>query len=285
MLDKQNLLQLKQNAQRVRHGVIVGTHAAKSGHPGGSLGAADVFTYLYFKEMNIDPQDPHKKDRDRFVLSKGHCAPGLYSALALRGYFPQEDLKTLRHIGSHLQGHPSMRLTPGVDMSTGSLGQGVSAACGMALGAKTTGVDNRVYTLLGDGEIEEGECWEAFMFAAHYNLDNLCVVIDVNGLQIDGATKDVMSAEPIDKKMEAFGFAVITVDGNDMQQLSEAFDKARATKGQPTCIIGKTLKGKGVSFMENKAGWHGKAPNDEEAQAALDEIDAELARLGGENNG
>ncbi|MGD9560343.1 MAG: transketolase [Oscillospiraceae bacterium] len=285
MLDKQESQRLRQLAQQVRHGVIVATHAGKSGHPGGSLGAADIFTYLYFKEMHIDPTAPRKPDRDRFVLSKGHCAPGLYSTLALRGFFPQEDLATLRHIGSHLQGHPNMNTTPGVDMSTGSLGQGISAACGMALAAKATAAPYRVYALLGDGEIEEGECWEAFMFAAHYKLDNLCAIIDINGLQIDGPTKEVMNAEPIDKKMQAFGFEVIDINGNDMDALADAFEKARTVRGKPACILARTTKGKGVSFMQNKAGWHGKAPNDDEAKTALAEIDAEYDRLGGAHNG
>ncbi len=268
-------------ACRVRKGILDATHAAKSGHPGGSLGAADIFTYLYFKEMNIDPQNPAKKDRDRFVLSKGHTAPGLYSALANRGFFPVEDLLTLRQIGSHLQGHPSMRSTPGVDMSTGSLGQGISAACGMALGAKINGAQNRVYALMGDGEIEEGECWEAFMYAAQHKLDNLCVVIDVNGLQIDGATKDVMSAEPIDQKMAAFGFAVFTPNGNSFEELETAFAAARAEKGRPSVLVAHTTKGKGVEFMENKAAWHGKAPSDEQYITACAEIDKVYCEKGG----
>lgn len=276
---------LQLTACKIRQGIIVATHAAKSGHPGGSLGSAEIFTTLYFKEMSIDPANPHLPTRDRFVLSKGHCAPGLYSTLANRGFFPLEDLKTLRHIGSHLQGHPSMWLTPGVDMSTGSLGQGVSAATGMALGAKLQGAQNRVYTLLGDGEIEEGECWEAFMFAAHHKLDNLCVIIDVNGLQIDGATAEVMNAEPIDKKLEAFNFEVFTVDGNNLNEVDEALAKARTVKGRPTCIVARTVKGKGVSFMENKASWHGKAPNDEECQAALSELEAQYKELEGLANG
>lgn len=284
-MTKEECKKLELTACGVRRGIVQATHAAKSGHPGGSLGAADIFTTLYFKEMNIDPQNPHMENRDRFVLSKGHTAPGLYAALALRGFFPKEDLLTLRHIGSHLQGHPSMRLTPGVDMSTGSLGQGVSVACGMALGAKAQNKAYRVYTLLGDGEIEEGECWEAFMFAAHHKLDNLCVIIDVNGLQIDGATKDVMSAEPIDKKMEAFNFEVIVADGNSIEALDAAFAKARTVKGRPTVIVAKTVKGKGVSFMENLASWHGKAPNDEQLADALAEIDKKTAELGGGQNG
>lgn len=275
---------LEVTACQVRKSILDATHAASSGHPGGSLGAADIFTYLYFKEMNIDPQNPRMPGRDRFVLSKGHTAPGLYSALAHRGFFPVSDLTTLRQIGSHLQGHPSMNMTPGVDMSTGSLGQGISTACGMALGAKVTGAGNRVYALMGDGEIEEGQCWEAFMYAAHHKLDNLCVIIDVNGLQIDGATADVMNAEPIDKKMEAFGFEVITLNGNDFDQLEAAFDKARTVKGKPTVLVAKTFKGKGVSFMENKASWHGKAPNCEEYEKACQEITQAYQQKGGEGN-
>lgn len=284
-MTKQEKHRLKLAACNIRKGIIDATHAAKSGHPGGSLGATEIFTMLYFKEMDIDPQNPKMEDRDRFVLSKGHCAPGLYSTLANRGFFPVEDLLTLRHIGSHLQGHPNMNLTPGVDMSTGSLGQGVSAAAGMALGAKTTGKNNRVYTLLGDGEIEEGQCWEAFMLAAHYKLDNLCVIIDVNGLQIDGPTAKVMNAEPIDKKMEAFGFEVLRINGNCFNALEEAFATARATKGKPTCIVADTTKGKFISFMENKASWHGKAPNDDERLAALAELNTLQQQLEGEANG
>ncbi|GHV34001.1 transketolase [Clostridia bacterium] len=265
---------LKETARKVRVGIIDGVHAAKSGHPGGSLGIADVMTYLYFEEMNIDPKNPGEPQRDRFVLSKGHNAPALYSALANRGYFPVSDLLTLRRLGSHLQGHPSLGSTPGVDMSTGSLGQGISAACGMALAAKLSGDRYRVYSVMGDGEIAEGECWEAFMFAAHYKLDNLCVVIDVNGLQIDGATKDVMNSAPLDKKLDAFGFRVIVIDGNDFGAIASAFAAAKTVKGQPTCILAKTTKGKGVSFMENQAGWHGKAPNDEEHAKAIAELEA-----------
>lgn len=278
-----NEQELSLDAWKIRRGIIESTYAAKSGHPGGSLGSAEIFSYLYFQEMNIDPKNPQKKDRDRFVLSKGHCAPGLYATLALKGFFPWEDLKTLRHIGSHLQGHPSMRLTPGVDMSTGSLGQGVSAACGMALASKITGEKNRVYTLLGDGELGEGECWEAFMYASHHKLDNLCVIIDINGLQIDGATEDVLNTEPVDRKMESFGFHVIVLDGNDLKSLDKAFSEAKTIQGQPTCIIAKTVKGKGVSFMENKASWHGKAPNDAEFEQAISEIDAKIVQLGGAN--
>ncbi len=266
-------LELQKMAVKVRKGIIEGTHAAKAGHPGGSLSAADVFTYLYFEEMNIDPADPKNANRDRFVLSKGHTAPGLYATLANRGYFPVEDLLTLRHIGSHLQGHPCIQHTPGIDMSTGSLGQGISAAVGMATSAKLTGKDYRTYTLLGDGEIQEGQVWEAAMFAGHRKLDNLVVIVDNNGLQIDGNVADVCSPYPIDKKFEAFNFHVINVaDGNDMDQLAAAFAEARATKGMPTAIIMKTVKGKCVSFMENQASWHGKAPNDEEYAIAMEEL-------------
>ena len=271
--------QLQITACKVRMGVIESTYGAKAGHPGGSLSAAEVFTYLYFKEMNIDPKNPKWEDRDRFVLSKGHTAPGLYAALAHKGFFPVEDLPTLRHIGSYLQGHPNMNETPGVDMSTGSLGQGISAAAGMALAAKYQGKDCRVYTLLGDGEIQEGQVWEACMFAAHYNLDNFCAIIDNNGLQIDGAVADVMSPYPIDEKLKAFGFEVTVVDGHDFEQLEAAFAQARATKGKPFAIIMKTVKGKGVSFMENNAGWHGKAPNDEEYAQAMAELKAQLAEV------
>ena len=266
-------------ACRVRMGVIEGTHAAKAGHPGGSLSAADLFTYLYFKEMNIDPENPQWADRDRFVLSKGHTAPGLYAALALRGFFPWEELKTLRQMDSRLQGHPNMNETPGVDMSTGSLGQGVSAAAGMALAAKHMGKSCRVYTLLGDGEIQEGEVWEAMMFAHHYKLDNLCVVIDNNGLQIDGNIADVMSPYPIPDKLRAFGFAVAEIDGHDFAAMEAAFTLARETKGVPFAIVMKTTKGKDVSYMENQAGWHGKAPNDEEYEQAMTELKARLAEV------
>ena len=268
-------------ACRLRMGVIQGTHAAKSGHPGGSLSAADLFTYLYFRELNVRPEDPRWADRDRFVLSKGHTAPGLYAALALRGFFPWEELLTLRHIGSRLQGHPNMNETPGVDMSTGSLGQGVSAAAGMALAAKYQGKDCRVYTLLGDGEIQEGEVWEAMMFAHHYKLDNLCVIIDNNGLQIDGRVADVMSPYPIADKLRAFGFGVAEIDGHDFDQMESAFAQARSAKGTPFAIVMKTVKGKGVSFMEDQAGWHGKGPNDEECSRALAELQARLAELEG----
>ena len=265
--------ELAKVANEVRKGVVTAVHAAKSGHPGGSLGAADIMTYLYFEEMNIDPADPHKADRDRFVLSKGHAAPGLYSVLANRGYFPVEELETLRHIGSRLQGHPNMNDTPGIDMSTGSLGQGISAAVGMALAAKHWGDGYRVYTLLGDGECEEGQVWEASMFAGHRKLDNLVVIVDNNNMQIDGTLDEVCSPDPIDKKFEAFNFHVIHVaDGNDFAQLAEAFKEARETKGMPTAIIAHTLKGKGVSYMEGQVGWHGKAPNDEEYAIAMEEL-------------
>ena len=271
--------QLSITACKVRMGVIESTYGAKAGHPGGSLSAAEVFTYLYFKEMNIDPKNPKWEERDRFVLSKGHTTPGLYAALANRGYFPVEDLPTFRHIDSYLQGHPNMRTVPGVDMSTGSLGQGISVATGMALAAKHTGKTNRVYTLLGDGEIQEGQVWEACMAAAHYNLDNLCIIVDNNGLQIDGNIKDVMSPYPIVDKLEAFGFAVQTVDGHDFDQLENAFNKAREVKGKPSAIVMTTVKGKGVSYMENQAGWHGKAPNDAEYEQAMTELKAQLAEL------
>ena len=269
------------NACKVRIGIIESTHAAKAGHPGGSLSSAELFTYLYFKELDVDPKDPKKRDRDRFVLSKGHCAPGLYAALAHRGFFPWEDLKTLRHIGSYLQGHPDMKSIPGVDMSTGSLGQGISAACGMALAAKKQGNPCRVYALLGDGEIQEGQVWEAFMFAAHYKLDNLCAVIDNNGLQIDGPVDQVMSPYPILDKLRAFGWEAVEIDGHDFDALEGAFGQARSVKGRPFAIVMRTTKGKGVSFMEDQAGWHGKAPNDEQAGTALRELRAELARLEG----
>ena len=266
-------LELQKIANEVRKDIVTALHSAKAGHPGGSLSAADVFTYLYFEELNIDPKDPKKPDRDRFVLSKGHTAPGLYSALALRGYFPVEDLKTLRHLGSYLQGHPDMKHIPGVDMSSGSLGQGISAAVGMALSAKLSGDDYRVYTLLGDGEIQEGQIWEAAMWAGFKKLDNLVVVVDNNNLQIDGAVDEVCSPYPIDKKFEAFNFHVINIDGNDFDQIRAAFKEARETKGMPTAIIAKTVKGKGVSFMENEAGWHGKAPNDEQYAQAMEELE------------
>ena len=278
-----NKLELQKTANEVRKGIVTAVHGAKAGHPGGSLSAADIFTYLYFEEMNIDPKDPKKADRDRFVLSKGHTAPGLYSALANRGYFPVEDLKTLRHLGSYLQGHPCMQETPGVDMSSGSLGQGISAAVGMALAGKMDNKNYRVYTLLGDGEIQEGQVWEASMFAGHRKLDNLVVIVDNNGLQIDGKIDDVCSPYPIDKKFEAFNFHVINIDGNDFDQIDAAFKEAKATKGMPTAIICKTVKGKGVSFMENNAGWHGKAPNDEEYATAMADLEKIGAELGGAN--
>lgn len=268
-------------ACKVRMGVIEGTHGAKAGHPGGSLSAADMFTYLYFKEMNIDPKDPKNENRDRFVLSKGHTAPGLYATLANRGFFPVEDLPTLRHIDSYLQGHPNMNTVPGVDMSTGSLGQGISVAAGMALGAKHQGKSYRVYTLLGDGEIQEGQVWEACMLSAHYKLDNLCVIVDNNGLQIDGPVDKVMSPYPIDEKLKAFGFHVEVIDGHDYNQIEAALNTAKTVKGQPTAILMKTTKGKGVSFMEGQASWHGKAPNDEEYAIAMNELKAALAELEG----
>ncbi len=267
-----NNLELQKTANEVRKGIIIGTHAAGAGHPGGSLSAADIFTYLYFEEMNIDPQNPKDPDRDRFVLSKGHTAPGLYSAMANRGYFPVEELKTLRKVGARLQGHPSMQYLPGLDMSSGSLGQGISAACGMALGGKLDNKDFRVYTLLGDGEIEEGQVWEAAMFAAAKKLDNLVVIVDNNNLQIDGTIEEVNSPYPIDKKFEAFNFHVININGNDFDDLRKAFAEAKATKGVPTAIIAKTVKGKGVSFMENQVGWHGKAPNDEQFAIAMEDL-------------
>ena len=265
-------LALQKMAVEVRKGIVSSVHSAKAGHPGGSLSAADIFTYLYFEEMNIDPKDPKKEDRDRFVLSKGHTAPGLYSALANRGYFPVEDLLTLRHTGSYLQGHPDMKHIPGVDMSSGSLGQGLSAACGMALAGKMKQQDYRVYALCGDGEIEEGQIWEAAMFAGFRKLDNLCVIVYNNNLQIDGPIDEVCSPYPIDKKFESFNFHVINIDGNDFDEIKRAFDEARATKGMPTAIIAHTVKGKGVSYMENSVGWHGKAPNDEEYAVAMEDL-------------
>lgn len=265
-------LELQKTAIEVRKGIIEGVHAAKAGHPGGSLSAAEIFTYLYFEEMRIDPENPKDPDRDRFVLSTGHTAPGLYSTLALRGYFPREDLLTLRHTGSYLQGHPDMKHIPGVDMSSGSLGQGLSAACGMAIGGKLSKKDYRVYALCGDGEIQEGQIWEAAMFAGYRRLDNLCVIVDNNNLQIDGPVDQVCSPYPIDKKFEAFNFHVINVDGNDFDELRAAFDEAKAVKGVPTAIVARTVKGRGISFMENAVGWHGKAPNDEEYAAAMEEL-------------
>ena len=271
--------QLQITACKVRMGVIESTYGAKAGHPGGSLSAAEVYTYLYFKEMNIDPKNPKWEDRDRFVLSKGHTTPGLYSVLANRGFFPVEDLPTFRHIDSYLQGHPTLNTVPGVDMSTGSLGQGISVATGMALAAKHTGKANRVYALLGDGEIQEGQVWEACMAAAHYKLDNFCIIVDNNGLQIDGNIADVMSPYPIVDKLVAFGFEVAAVDGHNFDELEAAFNKAKETKGKPFAIVMKTIKGKDVSFMENDAGWHGKAPNDAEYAQAMTELKAKLAEL------
>ena len=268
-------------ACKVRIGIVESVHSAKAGHPGGSLSAADMFTYLYFKEMNIDPKNPQWSDRDRFVLSKGHTAPGLYAALAHRGFFPVEDLLTLRHLGSYLQGHPNMHTVPGVDMSTGSLGQGISVAAGMALAGKSQKKDYRVYTLLGDGEIQEGQVWEACMLAAHYNLDNLCVIVDNNGLQIDGDIAKVMSPYPIVDKLQAFGFHVEAIDAHDFDQIENALNIARTVKGKPTAIVMKSVKGKGVSFMENNAGWHGKAPNDAEFEIAMTELRAALAEMEG----
>ena len=268
-----NKLELMKTANEIRKGIVTALHSAKAGHPGGSLSATEIFTYLYFEEMNVDPKDPKKADRDRFVLSKGHTAPGLYSTLAQKGFFPKEDLVTLRHTGSYLQGHPDMKHIPGVDMSSGSLGQGISAAVGMAIAGKLDNADYRVYTLLGDGEIQEGQVWEASMLAAHRHLDNLVVIVDNNNLQIDGKITDVNSPYPIDKKFEAFNFHVINIDGNDFDQIEAAFKEARKTKGMPTAIIAKTIKGKGVSFMEDQAGWHGKAPNDEQYAQAMEELE------------
>ena len=272
-----NKVELQKTANEVRKGIVTAVHAAKAGHPGGSLSAADIFTYLYFEEMNIDPKDPKKADRDRFVLSKGHTAPGLYSTLAQRGYFPVEDLKTLRQLGSYLQGHPDMKHIPGVDMSSGSLGQGISTAVGMALSAKLSNDSYRVYTLLGDGELQEGQVWEAAMFAGHKNLDNLVVMVDNNGLQIDGKVEDVCNPYPIGDKFKAFNFHVIeNVDAHDFDAIKAAFDEAKATKGMPTAIVFKSVKGKGVSFMENNAAWHGTAPNDEQYATAM----ADLEKVG-----
>ena len=268
-----NNLELEKMANEIRKDIVTAVHSAKSGHPGGSLSSADIFTYLYFEEMNVDPANPKWEDRDRFVLSKGHVAPGLYSTLAEKGYFPKEDLKTLRHTGSYLQGHPDMKHIPGIDMSSGSLGQGVSAAVGMAAAGKYDKKDYRVYTLTGDGEIQEGQIWEAAMWAGHRKLDNLVVIVDNNNLQIDGSVEDVCSPYPIDKKFEAFNFHVINIDGNDFDQIRAAFKEARETKGMPTAILAKTVKGTGVSFMENAAGWHGKAPNDEEYEIAMADLE------------
>lgn len=271
-MDKREKAELKITANKVRQLIIEGVFNAKSGHPGGSLSAADIFTYLYFKELNVDPKNPKCADRDRFVLSKGHCCPGLYAALAIKGYFPEEEIKSLRHIGAMLQGHPDMKGTPGVDMSSGSLGQGVSAACGMALAAKMDNASYRVYAMLGDGECEEGQVWESAMFAAHHNLDNLCYIVDYNGLQIDGKVSEVAGLEPLDKKFESFGFEVIKICGHCFNQIEEAFEKAKSVKGKPTVIIAETVKGKGVSYMEDQVGWHGKAPNQEQYELALNEL-------------
>lgn len=268
-----NKLELQKMANEIRKGIVTSVHAAKAGHPGGSLSSAEIFSYLYFEEMNVDPENPKKADRDRFVLSKGHCAPGLYAALALKGFFPKEDLLTLRHVGSYLQGHPDMKHIPGVDMSSGSLGQGLSAAVGMALSATLSHEDYRVYALLGDGEIQEGQIWEAAMFAGARKLDNLVVIVDNNNLQIDGSVEEVCSPYPIDKKFEAFNFHVINVDAHDFDALDKAFKEARETKGMPTAIIAKSVKGKGVSFMENQVGWHGTAPNDEQYAIAMEELE------------
>ena len=267
-----NKLELQKKAVEVRKGIITSVHSAKAGHPGGSLSAADIFTYLYFEEMQVDPANPKDENRDRFVLSKGHTAPGLYAALALRGFFPVEELPTLRHIGSILQGHPDMKHIPGVDMSSGSLGQGLSAAVGMALAAKMSGKEYRTYCLCGDGEIQEGQIWEAAMFAGHRKLDNLVVIVDNNNLQIDGTVEEVCSPYPIDEKFKAFGFHVIDINGNDFDELDKAFKEAKETKCMPTAIVAHTVKGKGVSFMENQAGWHGKAPNDDEHKIAMEEL-------------
>lgn len=267
-----NKLELQKTAVEVRKNIVTALHAAKAGHPGGSLSAADIFTYLYFEELHVDPKHPEWADRDRFVLSKGHTVPGLYACLAMRGFFPKEDLVTLRKRGSYLQGHPCMQYTPGIDMSTGSLGQGISAAVGMAMAAKMDGKAYRTYTLLGDGELEEGQVWEAAMFAGFRRLDNLCVIVDNNNLQIDGAIDTVCSPYPIDEKFKAFGFHVIQIDGHDYDQIDAAFREAKTVKGMPTVIICKTVKGKGVSFMENQAGWHGKAPNDAEYEIAMEDL-------------
>ena len=280
-MTSQEKKQLQITACKVRMGIVASTHAAKCGHPGGSLSAAELFTYLYNKEMNINPADPKWEDRDRFVLSKGHCAPGLYAALAYRGFFPVEDLLTLRKAGSYLQGHPNMNTVPGVDMSTGSLGQGISTACGMALAAKVQGKDYRVYTLLGDGETQEGQVWEACMFASHYKLDNLVVIIDNNGLQIDGDITKVMNPYPYKEKLEGFGFHVEAIDGHDFDQIEAALNAARSVKGKPTAIVMSTVKGKDVSFMENQAGWHGVAPNDAQYEQAMGELNAKMAELEG----
>lgn len=275
-MNQSKINELKNIATKIRIGAINAVHAAKSGHPGGSLSIADLLAYLYFVEMKVDPKDPKWEQRDRFVLSKGHTAPALYSTLAQKGFFPVDDLTTLRKIDSYLQGHPDMKGIPGVDMSAGSLGLGISSACGMALAAKIDGKDYRTYTIVGDGESQEGQVWEAAMFAAHYKLDNLCVIVDWNGLQIDGAVAEVMNPTPLDKKFEAFGFNVVSIDGHDLEQIEAAFENARATKGKPTAIIAKTVKGKGVSFMEDQVGWHGSAPNDEQHAIAISELESAL---------
>ena len=266
-------------AAKARLGAIIGTYHAKSGHPGGSLSAADIYTYLYFNEMNVKPDDPDWADRDRFVLSKGHCCPSLYAVLALKGFFDWSELESLRHVGAMLQGHPDMKTTPGIDMSSGSLGQGVSAACGMAFAGKLDNKDYRVYTVLGDGECEEGQVWEAAMFAAHNKLDNLVFFVDQNGLQIDGTVAEVCGIEPLDKKFESFGFEVEKIDGHSFEEIEKALNKAKTVKGKPFAILAKTVKGKGVSFMENEVGWHGKACNDEEFKVATAELEAQIARL------
>ncbi len=278
-MNSSEITQLKILAAKARLGAVIGTFHGKSGHPGGSLSAADIFTYLYFKEMNVDPANPKMADRDRFVLSKGHCCPSLYAVLALKGYFDWSELEKLRHVGAMLQGHPDMKGTPGIDMSSGSLGQGISAACGMALAAKLDNKDYRVYTVLGDGECEEGQVWEAAMFASHNNLDNLVVFVDQNGLQIDGPVQEVCGIEPLDKKFESFGFEVIKIDGHNFEDIENALNKAKATKGKPTAILAKTVKGKGVSFMENQVGWHGKACNEEELAVATKELQEQIERL------
>ena len=280
-MDNKELLEMQKIACKVRIWTIEGVFNAKSGHPGGSLSAADMITYLYFKEMNVDSKNPDNPDRDRFVLSKGHCCPALYAALALKGFFSADEIKVLRHIGAMLQGHPDMKNTPGIDMSSGSLGQGVSAACGMALAAKLDNKDYRVYAMLGDGECEEGQVWEAAMFASHMKLDNLCMIVDFNGLQIDGNVNDVAGLEPLDKKFEGFGFEVLKIDGNDFNEIEAALEKAKTVKGKPAVIIAKTIKGKGVSYMENQVGWHGKAPNADEYKIALEELNAQLKVLEG----
>lgn len=280
-MDSAENLRLQTLACKSRIGAIIGTYHAKSGHPGGSLSAADLYTYLYFKEMNVDPENPQMKNRDRFVLSKGHCCPSLYATLALKGYFAFNELEKLRHVGAMLQGHPDMTGTPGIDMSSGSLGQGVSAACGMAMAAKLDKTDYRVYTLLGDGECEEGQVWEASMFAAHHKLDNICFMVDCNGLQIDGTVAEIGGIEPIDEKFASFGFHVIKIDGHNFEQIEKAFEEAKTIKGKPTVILAKTVKGKGVSFMENQVGWHGTAPNDEQYKTAIKELEAALQELEG----